>query len=52
MWSVGCIFAELMGKKPLFMCRDDREVLAKVFMLLGTPSPTHCAFYKDLPRYK
>lgn len=52
MWSVGCIFAELMGSKPLFMCREDKDVLSKVFQLLGTPSQTNCAFYMNYPRYK
>ena len=31
MWSVGCIFAELMTKRPIFMCRNENEVLNKVF---------------------
>ena len=30
-WSVGCIFAELMSKRPVFMCRNEIEVLNKVF---------------------
>ena len=31
MWSVGCIFAELMTKRPIFMCRNENEVLTRVF---------------------
>ena len=38
MWSVGCIFAELMGKRPVFMCHDENEVLSKIFYMLGSPS--------------
>lgn len=52
MWSVGCIFAELMGKRPTFMCKNENEVLAKVFYMLGSPSETHCPAYLNLPKYK
>lgn len=52
MWSVGCIFAELMTKRPIFMCRNENEVLNKVFQLLGTPSSTHCSSYLTLPKWK
>ena len=52
MWSVGCIFAELMSKRPIFMCRNETEVLNKVFQLLGTPSNTHCNSYLSLPKWK
>jgi len=38
MWSVGCIFAELMTKRPIFMCKNENEVLTRIFHLLGTPS--------------
>ena len=51
MWSVGCIFAELMQKRPIFMCRNEDEVLAKVFYLLGCPSETHCPDYLKMPKY-
>ena len=51
MWSVGCIFAELMSKRPIFMCRNEEEVLAKVFYLLGCPSETHCPDYLTLPKF-
>jgi serine/threonine protein kinase len=30
-WSIGCILAECLYKKPIFMCRNENEVLAKVF---------------------
>jgi hypothetical protein len=39
MWSVGCIFAELYSKRPVFMCKTEDEVLAKVFYMLGTLNP-------------
>ena len=51
-WSVGCILAELMSKRPIFMCRNEDEVLAKVFYLLGCPSETHCPEFLKLPKFE
>jgi len=50
-WSVGCILAELLYKRPIFMCRSEDEVLAKIFMMLGCPSQTHCPMYLRLPKF-
>jgi serine/threonine protein kinase len=52
MWSVGCIFGELMKTKPLFMCRNENEVMKKVFSMLGSPSKDFCSNYISLPKYK
>jgi hypothetical protein len=51
MWSVGCIFAELYSKRPVFMCKTEDEVLAKVFYMLGTPSEAYCPMYLKLPKF-
>lgn len=37
MWSVGCIFAELLGGKPLFKGRDYVDQLNQILSILGTP---------------
>ncbi|KAL5031991.1 mitogen activated protein kinase 2, variant 2 [Batrachochytrium dendrobatidis] len=37
MWSVGCIFAELLGSKPLFKGRDYVDQLNQILSVLGTP---------------
>ncbi|KAL2916546.1 mitogen activated protein kinase [Polyrhizophydium stewartii] len=37
MWSVGCIFAELLGGKPLFKGRDYVDQLNQILSVLGTP---------------
>ncbi|TPX47512.1 hypothetical protein SeMB42_g02268 [Synchytrium endobioticum] len=37
MWSVGCIFAELLGGKPLFKGRDYVDQLNQILNILGTP---------------
>ncbi|SPQ93705.1 unnamed protein product (mitochondrion) [Plasmodiophora brassicae] len=38
MWSVGCIFAELLGRRPLFQGRDYMHQLHLITDVLGTPS--------------
>jgi mitogen-activated protein kinase 7 len=38
MWSVGCIFAELLGGKPFFKGHDYVDQLYKILNVLGTPS--------------
>jgi len=37
MWSVGCIFAELLGRKPLFPGSDHVNQLATILDVIGTP---------------
>ena len=37
MWSIGCIFAELMTKAPIFMVKHEDDVLKRAFNLFGTP---------------
>ena len=50
-WSVGCILAELLYKRPIFMCRSEDEVLGKVFTMLGCPNQQHCPMYLRLPKF-
>ena len=38
MWSVGCIFAEMLGRKALFPGRDYLHQLRLIIDVLGTPS--------------
>merc|ERR1739848_903601 len=38
MWSVGCIFAELARKSPLFPGDSEIQQLLHIFKLLGTPN--------------
>jgi serine/threonine protein kinase len=49
MWSTGCIFAELMTLRPLFWCKDETEVLDKVFSMFGTPNQNYLPKYMKLP---
>ncbi|KAE8578169.1 hypothetical protein XENTR_v10023373 [Xenopus tropicalis] len=38
MWSVGCIFAEMLGRKPLFPGKNYLHQLHLIMTVLGTPS--------------
>lgn len=37
-WSIGCIFAELLGRRILFQAQGPIEQLNQIIELLGTPS--------------
>ncbi|VAH18785.1 unnamed protein product [Triticum turgidum subsp. durum] len=37
MWSVGCIFAELLNGKPILPGKNEPDQLTKIFELCGTP---------------
>ena len=39
-WSVGCIFAEMARKQPLFPGDSELQQLLHIFKLLGTPNET------------
>ena len=38
MWSVGCIFAELILRAPLFNGQSELDQLTKIFTLRGVPT--------------
>ena len=54
MWSLGCLFGELMQTRPVFYCKSDEEVLDKAFKLMGTPSASdnHVPFYLSLRKWQ
>ncbi|KAF8818751.1 CMGC kinase, MAPK family (ERK) MAPK-1 [Cardiosporidium cionae] len=37
-WSLGCIFAELLGRQPLFAGSDNHDQLRRIVGTLGTPN--------------
>ena len=47
-WSVGCIFAELLTKKILFQGNVDLNVLQNIINLLGTPNNNNWPGFEDL----
>ena len=62
MWSVGCIFAEMSNRTPLFPGMPfkyltkigDSEIdeIFRIFRTLGTPNETHWPGVTSLPDYK
>lgn len=51
-WSVGCIFAEMINGRPLFPGASDKDQLVRIFKLLGTPTPHSWPGMADLPEFK
>lgn len=37
-WSIGCIWAEMLLGQPLFKARRELEMIFEIFELLGTPT--------------
>ncbi|KIP07196.1 hypothetical protein PHLGIDRAFT_513015 [Phlebiopsis gigantea 11061_1 CR5-6] len=53
MWSVGCIFAEMvMRGHPLFPGDSEIDQIFKIFRVLGTPTPAIWPGIDQLPDYK
>mmetsp|Transcript_13810 Transcript_13810/g.13875 ORF Transcript_13810/g.13875 Transcript_13810/m.13875 type:complete len:239 (-) Transcript_13810:33-749(-) len=50
-WAVGCIFAEIMLRTPLFPGTSDIEQLSKIFNVTGTPTSTNWLAATSLPNY-
>lgn len=51
MWSVGCIFAELMLRMPYLPGDSDIDQLAKIFQARGTPKDEDWPNRSELPAY-
>ncbi|KAI8325741.1 Pkinase-domain-containing protein [Martensiomyces pterosporus] len=51
-WSVGCIFAELFLKQPLFQGRGEIDQIGRIFSMLGTPNEETWPGFQDLPNAK
>lgn len=51
-WAVGCIFAEMTYKKPIFGGDCEIDQLFKIFKILGTPTKETWPGVEDLPDYK
>ena len=52
MWSVGCIFAEIVTRIPLFMGGKEVEQLNKIFVCRGCPTEKEWPGFKDLPLWE
>jgi len=52
MWSVGCIFAEMATRQPIFPGDSEIDELYKIFRILGTPTEETWPGVSRLPDYK
>ena len=51
-WSLGCIFAELVTKNPLFTGDSELDQIFKIFKILGTPTEADWPGFKSLKNYQ
>jgi len=51
MWSAGCIFAELLMRKPILPGKNEFEQIDLIFKLLGTPDEQSWPKCKDYQYY-
>ena len=51
-WSVGCVFAELLLHKALFKGKSEIDQLNQIFKELGTPNDKIWPGYSELPCVK
>lgn len=49
MWSVGCIFAELLTGKPLFPGKDETDQMDKIAQIMGSPTEKNYPGVTRLP---
>ena len=52
MWSIGCIFGEMVTGKILFKGFSENDQLRKIFEVLGTPNEKWYKFYMDYPGWE
>lgn len=52
LWSIGCIFAELACRRPLFPGDSEIDELFKIFRQLGTPTEAVWPGVGNLPDYQ
>ncbi|PGH28684.1 CMGC/CDK protein kinase [[Emmonsia] crescens] len=52
MWSIGCIFGELLTKEPLFQGKNEVDQLSKIFALTGPPTNQTWPSFRSLPNAK
>lgn len=52
MWSLGCIFVEMVNNSPLFCGDSEIDQLYKIFQILGTPTEESWTGVSSLPHYR
>lgn len=51
-WSIGCIFAEMIRRKPIFQGDSEIDQLFRIFRNMGTPTEETWPGVSQLPDYK
>lgn len=51
-WSVGCIFGELLENRPIMQGKGEIDQLSKIYQLLGTPNEKIWPGFSKLPNSK
>jgi cyclin-dependent kinase 7 len=55
LWAAGCVFAELLIRKPIFYMKDHKcheiPLIKKIFSVLGTPNDQSRPKYSNFSRY-
>lgn len=51
-WAIGCIFVEIVTKKPLFEGDSEIDQLYRIFRILGTPNEENWPGVSSLRDYK
>eukprot|EP00744_Colponema_vietnamica_P015501 GILI01021718.1.p1 GENE.GILI01021718.1~~GILI01021718.1.p1 ORF type:complete len:348 (+),score=10.08 GILI01021718.1:27-1046(+) len=49
-WSAGCIFAEMIARKPIFAGRNPKDHLLRIFAVMGTPTPQNFPMMNVYPQ--
>ncbi|KAJ5642035.1 hypothetical protein N7490_006035 [Penicillium lividum] len=52
MWSIGCIFGELLTKEPLLQGKNEVDQVSKIFELTGPPNSQIWPGFRSLPNAK
>lgn len=52
MWSLGCIFGELLSREPLLQGKNEVDELSKIFELCGIPTEQSWPGFRRLPNAK
>ena len=50
-WSIGCVFAELITGKPLFKANNELGTLSNIIETIGCPSEENWPGVSQLPNY-
>lgn len=51
-WGVGCVFGEMLKRRPILTGLSDIDQLHKIFQLCGTPDDRVWPNFKQLPDIK